>query len=51
MLSLLSLSFSLSFFLGLSWEDVGEAKIDEDEVGESHTGRFGLDLCERRRKL
>lgn len=27
------------------WENVGETKIDdEDEVGESNTGRFGLDL-------
>lgn len=41
----LSLSLSLLVFLGLSRENVGETKIDdEDEVGESNTGRFGLDL-------
>ena len=42
----------LSLYLGLSWENVGETKInDEDEVKESSTGRFGLDLWEQPRKL
>lgn len=46
------LPLSLSLSLGLSWGNVGETKIDDgDEVRESNTGRFDLDLWERPRKL
>lgn len=44
---------SLSRFIFLFfWPFLGETKIDqEDELGESHTGRLGVDFWDRKREL